>query len=543
MNVLSLFDGFLGTLTIIWLVLIVVVFILALHRFLMKSGRIIKDCNAITYPATEEELEKTPVGKIVLQNAIKGSTDYAEDSLNVATVVAPYNLNLRLAQSTPSILISLGILGTFLGLSVAILQFDHSSSDTIRASINSLLSGMGTAFFTSVFGMLFSVIFLLLERTRYNDLCNALDALCERTDKAYRQSSEQFLDDRLKKISGQISGLQLSFGDNLDKVFDEKVTPVMTDISKKLENPAQAVVDGLIKEFRNLTCGLSDTLTEKVNNKMNDLLEQFILATDAMKEVPGTIDTATNNLIKASGEAIESQKAFTDETKKRFEKLAGDLTESVKNQMSSIQTQFDNVATAFKSIPEEIAGSVEAQKGVTAEFAEQIASLKSIQDIYNTVIERITGANKDLADAKSNIASLTSKITSAAESIQSASSGMVKSNERMLSDFMTIYELNRDVTGQVKEYSERIKGIEGGLKGVFGEIEKGLSNYATTSSKNMQGLLDVFTNSVTDACQNLSNATAPLHETIGGILKALDKTEKSAQALLKRVENLPQQKS
>ena len=543
MNIISLFDGFLGTLTIFWLVLIIVVFIFALYLFISKCGRIIKDCNSITYPTTEDTLDKTPVGRVILQNVKQGSTDYAEDSLSVSTVAAPYKLNLRLAQSTPSILISLGILGTFLGLSVAILQFDHSSSDTIRTSINSLLSGMGTAFFTSVFGMLFSVVFLLLERMRYNDLCNAVDALCARTDKANRQSSEQFLDNRLEKISGQISGLQLSFGDNLDKIFDEKVTPVMTDISKKLENPAQAVVDGLIEEFRNLTDGLSDTLTEKVNNKMNDLLEHFILATDAMKEVPGTIDTATNNLLKASGESIESQKAFTDETEKRFEKFAIDLTKSVKEQMSSIKTQFDNATAAFKGIPEEIAGSVEAQKGVTAEFAEQIVTLKSIQDIYKSAIERITGANKDLADAKSNIASLTAKITSAAESIQSASSGMVKSNEKMLSDFTAIYELNRDVTDQVKEYSERIKGIEGGLKGIFSEIEKGLTNYATTSSKNMQGLLDVFTNSVTDACQNISNATAPLHETIDGILKALDRTEKSAQALLKRVESLPQQKS
>lgn len=543
MNVLSLFDGSLGTLTIFWLVLIVVVFIYALYRFLSKCGRIIRDCNSISYPTTEDTLNKTLVGRVILQNVKQGTTDYAEDSLSVSTVAAPYKLNLRLAQSTPSILISLGILGTFLGLSVAILQFDHSSSDTIRTSINSLLSGMGTAFFTSVFGMLFSVVFLLLERTRYNDLCNAVDSLCERTDQAYRQSSEQFFDKRLEKISGQISGLQLSFGDNLDKVFDEKVTPVMTDISKKLENPAQAVVDGLIEEFRNLTSGLSDALTEKVNNKMNDLLEQFILATDAMKEVPGSIDTATTNLLKASGESIESQKAFTDETKKRFEKLAGDLSDSVKNQMSAIKTQFDNVAEAFKGIPQEIAGSVEAQKGVTSEFAEQIVALKSIQDIYNTAIERISGANKDLADAKSNIATLTSKITTAAESIQSASTGMVKSNEKMLSDFEEIYKLNRDVTGQVKDYSERIKGIEGGLKGIFSEIEKGLSNYATTSSKNMQGLLDVFTNSVTDACQNISNATTPLHETIGGILKALDKTEKSAQALLKRVESLPQQKN
>ena len=132
MNVLSLFDGSLGTLTIFWLVLIVVVFIYALYRFLSKCGRIIKDCNSISYPTTEDTLNKTLVGRVILQNVKQGTTDYAEDSLSVSTVAAPYKLNLRLAQSTPSILISLGILGTFLGLSVAILQFDHSSSDPLQ---------------------------------------------------------------------------------------------------------------------------------------------------------------------------------------------------------------------------------------------------------------------------------------------------------------------------------------------------------------------------------------------------------------------------
>lgn len=543
MNILSFFHGLLGWMTLGWLALIFIVFVVALYRFLTKSGRIIKDCDAVVFPASDEELNKSRIGRLILEKANKETTDYADDLINVSSIAASYKMNLRLVQSTPSILTSLGILGTFIGLLFAVLLFDSTSSESIRESINSLLSGMGTAFFTSVFGMLFSVIFLCVERKRYNTLCNSVDNLCDRMDAAYHKSSVQLVDTRLKDISEQISGVQLTFGDDLEKVFDKKVTPVLDEISKKLENPAQAVVDGLIQEFKNLTNGLADTLTEKVNGKMTELMDQFILATDAMKEIPESINTATDNLLKSSGESIETQKTFTEETQKRVEKLAEDLSNAVKNQMTSIQEQFNNATSALKGIPEEIAGSVEAQKDVTAEFAGQIENLKSIESIYSAAIERITSANSDLADAKSNIATLTSKITAAASSIENASSGMVKSNDKMLKDFEDIYELNRDVTDQVKTYSERIKGIEGGLKSIFSEIEKGLSSYATTSSKNMQGLLDVFTNSVTDACHQISNATAPLHETIGEIFKALDKTEKSAQALLKRVENLPQQKA
>ena len=543
MNLASLFHGTLGTITIVWVVFIILLFAFAIIRALLKTGVVIKDCDSLSFPATEDELNKTPVGKMLLENELEQTSDYIEDAVSTQAVAAKYKLNVRLMQAVPSILTSMGILGTFVGLSYSVLNFDTSSSESIRASIETLLAGMGTAFFTSVAGMFFSLLYLWFERNRYNHLCNSVDALCGRINKQYHRPSGALLDAGLEKISGKIDGLQLSFGDNIDKVFDEKVTPVMTEISRKLENPAQTVVDGLLVEFRKLSDGFADRLTERVNNKMNELLEQFILATDELKTVPEAINTATTNLVKSGETTIETQKAYTKETKERFDKYTEDLTNAVKGQFSEIQKQFALASGALKGIPEEITHSVEAQKTVTEDFAQQIAKLSTIEEIYSAAIEKITTANKDLADAKSNINALTSRIGEASKSIESASTGMVESNKKMLSDFEAIYELNRDVTSQVKDYSERVSGIEKGLKGIFGEIEKGLTSYATTSSKNMQGMLDVFTGAVTKASQEISNSTAPLHEAISGILNALDKTEKSAKSLLARVENLPQQKA
>ena len=543
MNLASLFHGTLGTITIVWVVFIILLFAFAIIRALLKTGVVIKDCDSLSFPATEDELNKTPVGKMLLENELEQTSDYIEDAVSTQAVAAKYKLNVRLMQAVPSILTSMGILGTFVGLSYSVLNFDTSSSESIRASIETLLAGMGTAFFTSVAGMFFSLLYLWFERNRYNHLCNSVDALCGRINKQYHRPSGALLDAGLEKISGKIDGLQLSFGDNIDKVFDEKVTPVMTEISRKLENPAQTVVDGLLVEFRKLSDGFADRLTERVNNKMNELLEQFILATDELKTVPEAINAATTNLVKSGETTIETQKAYTKETKERFDKYTEDLTNAVKGQLSEIQKQFASASGALKGIPEEITHSVEAQKTVTEDFAQQIAKLSTIEEIYSAAIEKITTANKDLADAKSNINALTTRIGEASKSIESASSGMVESNKKMLSDFEAIYELNRDVTSQVKDYSERVSGIEKGLKGIFGEIEKGLTSYATTSSKNMQGMLDVFTGAVTKASQEISNSTAPLHEAISGILNALDKTEKSAKSLLARVENLPQQKA
>ena len=70
MNILSFFHGLLGWITAAWLAVILIVFVYALYRFLTKSSRIIKDCDALNLPEKEEELEKTPVGRL-LQETIR----------------------------------------------------------------------------------------------------------------------------------------------------------------------------------------------------------------------------------------------------------------------------------------------------------------------------------------------------------------------------------------------------------------------------------------------------------------------------------------
>lgn len=573
MNSSSLFQGTLGHITIVWVFSILCLFILYGIWAFLKTRKIIKDCDSLSFPTTKDELNNTKVGRLLLNNELDQTSDYIEDTINTSAVAANYNVNLRLFQSFPSILTSLGILGTFVGLAYSVWHFDSSSSESIRASIETLLSGMGTAFLTSVAGMLCSVLFLWFERSRYNRLSNSVDALCARINKQYHRPSGALLDAGLEKISNKIDGLQLSigndldkvlgekvapimkdishqidgleltFGDDLDKVFDEKVTPIMTEISHKLENPAKTVADSLLSEFKKLSDNFADRLTEKVNGKMNELLQQFILATNEMKGVPAAINTATENLIKSGEMSIEAQKEFTKETQSRFEKYTEELTSAVKEQLSEIQHQMESTSGALKGIPEEIAHSVEAQKTVTEEFSQQIAKLGSIEAIYSAAIEKITSANQDLADAKSNINALTNKISDVATSIENASNGIVESTENMLADFERINNLNQVVATQVKGYSDRISGIENGLKGIFDEIEKGLNRYASTSSKNMQGLLDTFTTAVAKASQEISNATSPLHKAVSGILNALEKTERSANAILDRVEKLPQQKA
>lgn len=60
----------------------------------------------------------------------------------------------ELAKATPALLTSIGILGTFVGIVIALMGFDDNN---IKLHINEIISGMQTAFISSVIGVFLSI--------------------------------------------------------------------------------------------------------------------------------------------------------------------------------------------------------------------------------------------------------------------------------------------------------------------------------------------------------------------------------------------------
>ena len=62
------------------------------------------------------------------------------------------------AELVPGILTALGILGTFLGLLIGLSELNTTSNDNLTASVGTVINGMTLAFWTSIFGILSSLI-------------------------------------------------------------------------------------------------------------------------------------------------------------------------------------------------------------------------------------------------------------------------------------------------------------------------------------------------------------------------------------------------
>lgn len=77
----------------------------------------------------------------------------AQEFFNELSVLRAFSLNLKQLDSASSILVGLGLLGTFLGLTIGIQHISITNTNEIMSSIQTLLDGMGTAFATSLVGM------------------------------------------------------------------------------------------------------------------------------------------------------------------------------------------------------------------------------------------------------------------------------------------------------------------------------------------------------------------------------------------------------
>lgn len=75
----------------------------------------------------------------------------------------------------PGVMTGLGILGTFVSLSLGLQNFNTGNTEEIEASIAPLMNGIKVAFHTSIYGMLFSLVFNYVYKETLEDAYIAVD--------------------------------------------------------------------------------------------------------------------------------------------------------------------------------------------------------------------------------------------------------------------------------------------------------------------------------------------------------------------------------
>ena len=187
-----------GFLTSIWVFLLQVAFFALLVRLIVKTSIIKRSILGVTKEFAESRISSNKYLKdswklylqhfVTLSDNTKKTDDFAESYFNQTLVQK--QINVEFWKSIPGMFVGLGILGTFVGLTLGISDFNFSSSDKILVSIETLIGGIKTAFLTSLHGIFLSIIFGYSEKILFNTFGDHIQKICGLLNDKYKLTKE-----------------------------------------------------------------------------------------------------------------------------------------------------------------------------------------------------------------------------------------------------------------------------------------------------------------------------------------------------------------
>ncbi len=313
-----------------------------------------------------------------LQNAIqldrRGLPCNVEDYVNDDTVTHGPG-NAQLAELIPSLLTSLGILGTFMGMTQGLSGLDVTTTDNMMTGIQNLLSGMQFAFGTSVAGVSCSLIFNMLNRIAQGSSYRAIDDFTESfTQLAMQRPLDNDVQlicqnqDRNHLLGSVNDALSTQLPQSMERAVRSGMQPVtqaMTDFlrgatTNQIEGVNRIVhnfVDAMNASLSGQFLALGKTMTEiNVNQQVNlDRLRESLQTTQAMMVSVQQLHQVSDELLKhfetyiaELGDARRRDEGFEKSTSALLEQMHTASLETART-VQMIRSNQDELAASMKS--------------------------------------------------------------------------------------------------------------------------------------------------------------------------------------------------
>lgn len=314
----------------------------------------------------------------------------------------------RLSQIA-GVMTGLGILGTFIGLSLGLQGFNTGSTAEITGSIEPLMGGIKVAFHTSIYGMVFSLVFNYVYRKRLDAAEGAVRDFLS----AYRKYvvPDTALDgfNRLIELQKQqtnaILGISDALANQLSKGLKELLEPRFDQLDHTIESFASmatrnqvkqlnVVVDAFLEEMNKSLGNVFSDLSEKVNStltlqeanemQMKELFEKNIGTAENVSNVAAQTQHVADSLRQyaVSVTSLEKEIGATLETLQKQNESNRDIINSVGQYISGIDYYRESVDLSSKAYDERL----KAQEKILISMQKLLESIHvRINETYNII--------------------------------------------------------------------------------------------------------------------------------------------------------------
>ena len=380
----------------------------------------------------------------------------------------------------------LGILGTFIGLSMGLHEFSTGSAAEISDSIAPLMEGIKVAFHTSIYGMVFSLVFNLIYKLVLEKAYDSLNIFLTNYDAYVLRDSEYSNESEIHNL---LRSMPQEIGDNIANTL----APAMKSISDTFQNFADNVSTNQQKGLAKIV----DSFVDKMNKSLGGNFERL------------------GGILETTCDMQEQNNKHMQELMDRANSMVADITSI--NEISSktvekLSEYVDKLDTCQEKINQSLVGindQIEKQTAINTVLKDSMAKLNEQQNQIITVTSKVSN---DLQQQINNLIDLEQTLNDEA-----------KANMDKLS-------------AQAKEYSEQIAAYARQQMAKMSEFSEGQTANMQAASKELSEVTNNLNNrlmeSLRDTFKVFDKNLALITERLSGTILEIDETTKRVPAVV-----------
>jgi len=334
-------------------------------------------------------------------------------------------------QDYKSIIVSLGVLGTFVGIFLGLYGFDTTS---IKDSVPILLEGLKTAFLTSIFGMFLSILLSAVQKLfggeqGFEDEAQILNSmnkqlsnlsLLENIDEKLKNldtlslinTKLDSMDTNIKILSEDISSVKEEMRTNQSMLFEfleKSLNNVNQSLDDAIEKLAEGATEEIIKALETVIQDFNNNLTEQFGDnfaQLNESVKNMIVWQENYKNSIQELEQSLNKAILGIEASDEKLLSMTenyqkiDATHTKLSDVISTNDNQIKNleihlkQMSDIGEKANLMIDSVDTFSEKIKGSLSNQSETLSQLIKDNDKLK--KEIEKQLPESLGELNKTL---------------------------------------------------------------------------------------------------------------------------------------------------
>ena len=470
---------------------------------------------------------------LILDSGEQKTTEFAEDYFNLANILSIRHINRQAMSAAAGMLVGLGVLGTFIGLTMGIAEIKLGSQETLRLGIETLLGGMKTAFLTSVTGMFLSSIYTFLEKDALNRLTRSCVKLCEKLDNLYFISElekQQILTSRQNKLFlEQVSIIVHDIKSVDDDANELTIGNMLRDIKQSneyqidvLNAMAENICNGLGEKFKEL----ADAIQNPAANMANGIVEELKAA---IKQMADSVEATVNSITKGNLDKVSDQLGNVIQSLETFPQTMALLSEKMQNNMELLGKQVSNINIETAQVGANLAdkqASLNQQSAdildkfqngmsdtteILKEVKKSLAEFEKLHQQVATTIEKIRNTAVSIETASKNIDDAQSKFVTTNNNVFETIKRML---DKAIEDTQKTFDNIKATVNESVNLKKDFETVQQNLGNIFEEINNGLQDYSKAVSDNTAKIMSDFTTPMTDAIGSLKTAIDDLDSVV-----------------------------